>query len=116
MIKFILWLIAAILVVNVIVSIICGQLGTYYNDSIRSPYSGFDASILGIIVIILIFTLNKYPYPNKFINFVVGLLMGLGILGLIFQFALGFYFGGWACVMWLIISGVMIYGNKISFF
>lgn len=113
MIKYILWLIAAILIVNVIVSLICGHLSTYYNDSIRSTYSGFDASVLGILMIILIFTMNKYPYPNKIVNFVVGFLMGLGLLGLIFQFALGFYFGGWACAMWLIISGVMIYGNKI---
>ena len=53
MIKYILWLIAAILIVNVIVSLICGHLSTYYNDSIRSTYSGFDASVLGILMIIM---------------------------------------------------------------
>lgn len=116
MIKYILWLIAAILVVNVIVSLIFGHLGNYYNDSIRSTYSGFDASILGILIIILIFTMNKYPYPYKFVYFVVGVVVVVGVLGVIFQFALGFYFGGWPCAMWLIISAVMVYGNKISFF
>lgn len=116
MIKYILWLIAAILIVDVLVSLICGHLVTYYNDYIRSTYSGFDASVLGIFMVIIIITMNKYPYPNKLVIFVIGLLMGLAVLGLSFQFALGFYFGGWACVMWLIISVVMVYGNKISFF
>lgn len=44
------------LVVDLIVSIILGHIGNFYNPQIKATYSGTVASILGIIAIILILT------------------------------------------------------------
>lgn len=113
MIKYILLATLVILLADVLVSLIVGQLNDYYNPNIRATYSGFDAAILGIFLIILIITLNNFQYSTKFITFVVILVPILSVLGVIFQFMLGFYLGGWACLIWLIISVALIYGKKI---
>lgn len=105
---------AAILVADVVVSLVIGHISDYYNPNIKSTASGFDAALLGIALVILLLTLPKYWYNSRLVAGTMIAVLLLSILGCAFQFALAFYFGGWACLCWIIVSILQLYEIKKS--
>lgn len=75
-------LLIAFYIANIVVSLVLGHISNFYNPNIKSTFSGFIASILGIIATLLIATIDKYSYSKTAltINFII--LLVLSCLGI----------------------------------
>lgn len=109
--KLFFWAIIALSAVNAIVSLTIGHLSNYFNPQITASLRGFISSLIAVTLAVLV-SINgtkEYLVKTKIpILIVIGL---IGVLSLSFQFALGFYFGGWGCALWLIAA---LYGAYLS--
>lgn len=101
-----------ILVIDLIVSLILGHIDNYYNPSIKATYSGFVASVLGIVFGILLLTYRKFNLSSRVLIPVAVILGIVSVLAIIFEFALGFYLGAWACLVWLVLVVIFVYAIK----
>lgn len=99
----------AFLLIDLIVSIILGHISNFYNPQIKATYSGTVASVLGIITIVLMITSEKYGYNKKVHGLIGVVFMIASALATVFQFALGFYLGAWACIIWFGVSIMFLY-------
>jgi hypothetical protein len=100
------------LVVNIVVSLVLGHIGDYYNPGIKATYSGFVASLLGISLAVLLITVSRFDrHKNIFFVLTIAELVLSG-LAVIFEFLLGFYLGAWACLTWLILGIGMILHSR----
>ncbi len=109
--KLIFWAIIVLSTINAVVSLIIGHLSDYFNPQVTASLYGFVSSLIAVTLAVLV-SINgskKYLVKTKIpILIVIGL---IGLLCLSFQFALGFYFGGWGCALWLLAA---LYGAYLS--
>ncbi len=112
--KIIFWGLIALSIVDAIVSLILGHVNQYYNPRVTASLNGFVASAIAISLVVLL-SINKdkqYMVRTK-----IPILAGIGIIAILslsFQFALGFYFGGWGCAIWLLAALYGILPQKPS--
>lgn len=109
-----LWVILVLLiplVADFVVSLVLGQ-SYYYNPNLKAYFSGLMASIIGIFMLLMIATSPKYKYSQKTLLIVGIIALILSVVSAVFQFAIRFYFGGWACLVWILVSILIIFYAK----
>jgi hypothetical protein len=97
------------LLANMILSLVLGHSTGYYNRHIKAAFSAVLSSLLAIVLIVLVNTMDLFRYRKKMLRAVAITVLIISVLGIYFLFGLGFYLGGSACILWFFISIIMLY-------
>lgn len=65
MLKFLSIVCLSLFIVNLTISLIIGHIQNYYNPSIKSTYTGFCSSLIGISFCILLLTARHVQYGRN---------------------------------------------------
>lgn len=106
--KILIVLLSLALIANIIVSLMLGH-STHYNPRLKAYFSGLMASILGLFALGMFLLSQNFAYGRKVYLIFSTLLIIISALAIGFEFALGFYFGGWACIVWILIAFVILW-------
>ncbi len=83
---------------NLISSFVIG-LGDNSNKDIKATFTGVITSLFAIISFLLMFNVQKYNYSKKILKIYFFILLIVSSLGFLFEFLLGFKFGGWGLIL-----------------